>query len=260
MHTFHDHGRGEGERLRREREFHDRKYRGEIGRPRHYRQHPTAVVLDRALERLANVRGLPVIEYGCGDGWVTAELLARGAAVLAFDLSPGALSVAANNLGRAGGTGISLLACMPAERLAVRQAACERAVGFAILHHLELAQALPELQRVLMPGGRAVFAEPLGGNPALRLYRRLTPRYRTPDERPLDLPAFLRATGPGWRVEHEELFLLALLAFPLAYIPGVDRLFGPVAKALHRLDRRVLRRWPALGAWAWYSVIVMEKA
>src|SRR3546814_3139995 len=39
--------------------------------------------------------------------------------------------------------------------------------------------------RVLRPGGRAVFIEPLGLNPAIELYRRFTPSARTPDEHPL---------------------------------------------------------------------------
>lgn len=61
------------------------------------------------------------------------------------------------------------------------------AVGFAIIHHLDLNLAIPELYRVLKPGGIAYFAEPLGGNPVINLYRKLTPQYRTQDEEPIDL-------------------------------------------------------------------------
>ena len=73
---------------------------------------------------------------------------------------------------------------MPAERLSYSDSVFDLAVGFAIIHHLDLKPALAELHRVLKPGGVAFFAEPLGTNPAIQLYRRLTPQFRTEDERP----------------------------------------------------------------------------
>ena len=47
-----------------------------------------------------------------------------------------------------------------------------------------LEPALLELRRILAPGGRAVFVEPLAHNPLLRLGRALTPMARTEDEHP----------------------------------------------------------------------------
>src|SRR5439155_13135712 len=58
-------------------------------------------------------------------------------------------------------------------------------VDAAILHHLELRTALLEIRRILRPGGRAVFLEPMWHNPLLRIGRALTPSARTPDEHPL---------------------------------------------------------------------------
>ena len=81
---------------------------------------------------------------------------------------------------------------MPGERLTYPDNSFDMAVGFAILHHLDIPLALSQLRRVLKPGGRAFFAEPLASNPLIRVYRRLTPQYRTPDETPIDLPT-LRA-------------------------------------------------------------------
>src|SRR3546814_4334755 len=59
--------------------------------------------------------------------------------------------------------------------------------------------------RVLRPGGRAVFIEPLGLNPAIELYRRFTPSARTPDEHPLlrrDFRRFDAAFGSTRSEEH----------------------------------------------------------
>lgn len=43
-----------------------------------------------------------------------------------------------------------------------------------MLHHLNLERAFPELDRLLRPG-----VEALNYNPAIKLYRRLTPQHRT---------------------------------------------------------------------------------
>jgi SAM-dependent methyltransferase len=48
-----------------------------------------------------------------------------------------------------------------------------------MLHHLDLSYAFPELRRVLRPGGRILAVEALNYNPAIKLYRRLTPEMRT---------------------------------------------------------------------------------
>ncbi len=58
-------------------------------------------------------------------------------------------------------------------------------VGNGILHHLDLPVCLASIERVLKPKGFALFIEPLAGNPLLKLFRVLTPRARTIDEKPL---------------------------------------------------------------------------
>lgn len=48
-----------------------------------------------------------------------------------------------------------------------------------VLHHLELSYAFPEIRRILKPGGKALALEALDYNPAIKLYRNLTPSMRT---------------------------------------------------------------------------------
>ena len=47
-----------------------------------------------ALGRLGDVRGLEVLDFGCGHGMASVVLARRGARVTAFDLSPGYLDEA----------------------------------------------------------------------------------------------------------------------------------------------------------------------
>ena len=54
-----------------------------------------------------------------------------------------------------------------------------------MLHHLDLSKCMLELNRLLRINGSIVFMEPLGTNPLINLYRKLTPNSRTADEHPL---------------------------------------------------------------------------
>lgn len=74
---------------------------------------------------------------------------------------------------------------MDAHHLEFADASFDLVFGGAILHHLDLPQALNEIERVLKPDGRILFAEPLGANPVGKLIRLLTPQARTVDEQPL---------------------------------------------------------------------------
>ena len=57
--------------------------------------------------------------------------------------------------------------------------------GSGILHHLDIRKSIKELNRLLKANGSLIFMEPLGTNPLINLYRKLTPGSRTIDEHPL---------------------------------------------------------------------------
>ncbi|MEE9407390.1 MAG: class I SAM-dependent methyltransferase [Polaribacter sp.] len=57
--------------------------------------------------------------------------------------------------------------------------------GGAILHHLDVEKSIGHIYRVLKPGGKVVFLEPLNMNPLYKIYRKLNPQERTPDEHAL---------------------------------------------------------------------------
>ena len=102
---------------------------------------------------------------------MAAVVLARkGAQVTAFDLSPGYL-VEARQRARANGVSVAFVQA-DGHHLPFGDHSFDRIWGNAILHHLEPRTAARELQRLLKPGGTAVFCEPWGGNPLLALARR----------------------------------------------------------------------------------------
>ena len=57
--------------------------------------------------------------------------------------------------------------------------------GLGILHHLQFTQSINEISRILKPNGTLLFIEPLGTNPIINLYRKLSPKSRSEDEHPL---------------------------------------------------------------------------
>jgi SAM-dependent methyltransferase len=240
--------------------FHDRKYATHEAFPRHYQAGPTEPVFRRMLDMLGDdLSNARVLDYGCGDGWITTQLAQRGATVSAFDISDTAVAQTRETLRNAGLDHRCDVRVMAGEQLAYPDDTFDIAVGFAILHHLEMERALGELHRVLKPGGQALFAEPLASNPLIRLYRRLTPQYRTPDETPIDLGSFARRVSAFTDYTHREHLLLASVALALCYLPGLSRAARPVQRWLMKVDDVILRAWPGAGRWAWYSIFRFKK-
>ena len=122
-----------------------------------------------------------------------------------------------------------------------------------------MVPALSELHRVLKPRARALFAEPLGSNPLINLYRRLTPQYRTADESPIVLKDLARQASAFARFEHQDQLVLAAAALGLCYVPGMTGLASVLQRSLMRVDDVLLRIAPSAGKWAWYSILTLEK-
>lgn len=246
-------------RLEREARFHDSKYGGDDKMPRHYAAHPTQYVYLQMRTALGNLTGKRVLEYGCGEGWITTDLARLGGTVCAFDISTQAVETTNRTLAAQDLLERCCIEVMPAERLTYANESFDVAVGFAIIHHLDLVNALAELHRVLKPGGVAYFAEPLATNPLIHLYRALTPQFRTADEQPLRLGKLPTLLSSFTSFEHREFYLTALGAIALTYVPGGMRIFPELSATLHRVDGLLLRAVPALGNWAWYTLLKITK-
>lgn len=246
-------------RHQKEAEFHDHKYSSSDSSPKHYDVNPTFRIFQRMLQMIGDVSGKRILEYGCGNGWMTAELAALGAYVDSFDISPQAVESTKALLEKHGLAERCNVRKMGAEELDYEDGRFDIVFGFAILHHLDLDKALKELYRVIKPGGYAIFAEPLEGNPGLKIYRRLTPNYRTVDEQPIVISDFRSRTRQFSGFQHEEFYLISLLSFALIYIPGGKFLFDLVLKPLLFVDKLLFRVFPPIGNWAWYSIFRLRK-
>jgi ubiquinone/menaquinone biosynthesis C-methylase UbiE len=161
--------------------------------------------------------GARVLDLGCGRGERSVDLLRRGATVDGIDISSVYTAQAEATAHEAGfdADRFTFVAgdahCLPYD-----DATFDLVVGDGILHHLDLDVALGEIHRVLKPGGRALFREPLLDNPLLKLFRRLTPKARTEDELPLSASDLRQIAGSDrWRVESTYC---GLLSAPVAVV------------------------------------------
>lgn len=201
-----------------------------------------------AVQRLGDLQGLRLLDYGCGHGMASVVLARRGARVTAFDLSAGYLEEAR---ARARANGVAIH-CVQADGEALPFAAgtFDRVWGNAVLHHLDLDTAAREVVRVLRPGGRAVFCEPWGENPLLRWARNHLPysgKERTPDERPLGRQDLRRLRKVFAHVEVRGFQLLSMarrVLRPGALVAGLDS-----------CDELLLSRLPSLQHFCRYVVL-----
>lgn len=248
------------DRLSVEQSFHDRQARarahsfGDLASLRFsndaYLDHETWI--RPALDRLGEVSGLPVLDYGCGHGMAAIVLARRGARVTAFDLSPGYL-IEARRRAVANDTTVEFVQA-DAERLPFADGSFARVWGNAILHHLDVRLACRELHRILQPGGSAVFCEPWGENPLLAWARRRLPyagKERTPDEQPLRRRhlSVLRETFPSLQVEGYQLLSMARRVLRR----------GRFVSGLEWCDARLLRVAPSLSQFCRYVVLTVCK-
>jgi SAM-dependent methyltransferase len=246
-------------RLHNERRFHDEQasVRARVLQPNDFRFSDESYLTHEswiapAFASLGDVRHLRVLDLGCGHGMASTVLARRGAQVTGCDLSPGYVREARNRAAL-NGVPARFLVC-DGERLPFADGAFERIWGNAVLHHLDLRIAAKEFQRVLAPGGIAVFCEPWAGNRWLNWARAGLPypgKQRTADETPLrprDLQ-HLRAAFPRVHVGGHQLLSM------LGRVWKQQRIISGLAWC----DEFLLNRLPGWQRYCRYVVITLRK-
>jgi SAM-dependent methyltransferase len=216
----------------------------------------TPYPLEYSYHLLGDVRRLRIVDFGCGSGANSVLLANRGADVIGVDISGDLIALARRRMqinGRADGA--RFVVCSGYD-LPFADASIDIVFGMAILHHLDLLRASEEIARVLRPGGRAIFQEPVRNSPLVRFVRALIP-YRQPDVSPFERPL-----TDGELREFARPFASARVrAFCLPHVALGQKL--PLVKTkvdlLYRSDRAIVRRIPALEYYAGIRVIEVTK-
>jgi len=246
-----------GGRLEVEKKFHDKKYMEP------YKYIPTLrgdidMAYQYALSLLEPIEGKTILDYGCGEGRASIYFAKRGAYVYGIDISSIAISKAKELAKKHEVEDKTNFEVMNAEALDFHDESFDFIHGLAILHHLDLTRARDEIYRVLKKGGKAVFLEPLGHNPFINLYRKLTPHLRTPTERPLLMRDLVYFSEPFSNFYHKEFYLTALLAVPLSILPNKN-IFKKIYNNFAKLDNIIINKCQILRKYAWITVIQVIK-
>lgn len=201
--------------------------------------------------------GKRVLDYGCGEGRFTFELLRRGASdVTGFDISTTRIEAANRRAGELGLADRARFVVADAHHTELPAGSFDLIIGSDILHHLDLAAAAAELRRLLAPGGTAIFVEPLAHHPLLRLGRRLTPSARTEDEHPLTEADWKLLDRAFPRFAHQEREFVTIPLMPLNLVLPT-RLSKRLARRAAAWDDRALERWPALRKYSRRTLLSM---
>jgi 2-polyprenyl-3-methyl-5-hydroxy-6-metoxy-1,4-benzoquinol methylase len=212
----------------------------------------------RAAVALGRLEGKRLLDYGCGQGEESCYFARLGALVTAIDVSDVGIRVGQQ---RAHGNGLSIdFRVMDCLHTSFSDESFDVVHGLGILHHVGLDSGLREVYRLLVPGGVAVFMEPLQSPGHVErakawLAEKLPSSFNltpvTPDEENLR-QADILAASQGWR--SIEIFL-----FRLTY--RVRKLLLP--RSLWnwslRFDAMLLRTVPFLRPYAGAAVIVLRK-
>ena len=210
-----------------------------------------------AAHLLGDISGKKLLDYGCGMGEESTYFAKLGADVTAFDISE--VGVRLTNARAAhNGVGDRVHArLLRAEDTHVfADASFDIVHGLGILHHVDLARAMSEVKRLLVPGGTAIFLEPMGNSPTVEAIKGWLMRHSaqftdvTDHEENLKLDA-LRAYQPEF--SRLDLHPFHLLYRAKKFFPASSR------DRLRQLDHRLLGILPRLGYFAGAVVIHIRK-
>ena len=200
--------------------------------------------------------GVRILDFACGNGENGIYAAQCGAEVIGIDISPEGVENANLNAKQAGLSDRCKFEVMDGENMTFPDSTFDLAVEYGALHHVDLAKAMVELNRVLKPDGEMICVEALRHNPLIHWYRKKTPHLRT-----------------QWEVEHilgiEDLEIagkyfhnIDVKFFHLAVLAAVPFrktwFFKPMRAVLDKIDSILLRN-ETIGKYGWIMVFTMSK-
>jgi len=201
----------------------------------------------------SNSENSEVLDYGCGIGQSLKEVIKfNPKKISGIDISEVSIQKAKNIIQNLDSK-VELMVdnC---EQTKFKDSKFDIIYGTGILHHLNMSLCLVEINRILKPGGKFLFIEPLGTNPLINLYRKLTPNSRSEDEHPLIKHDFDEIQNKFNKMKIKYYGFFTLIFFPFYSTPKKSKLF----KLLTIIDQ-FLFKFNFFKKLAWSVLIIAEK-
>ena len=155
-----------------------------------------------------------VLDYGCGSGTITQKIANSNPFRLnGIDISEVSINKAIDEAKK---LNLQIEYTVDnCEKTKFKENTFDLIFGSGILHHLNLEKSVDEINRILKNNGEMIFLEPLGTNPIINFYRKLTPKSRSVDEHPFlkkDFD-FINSLFNHVTVRHYGFFTLVFFLF-----------------------------------------------
>ncbi|MGF1573491.1 MAG: methyltransferase domain-containing protein [Sumerlaeia bacterium] len=213
------------------------------------------------LEPLA---GKVVVDLGGGVGLSAHDFLDRGARVLIVDVSIARCKIAQKHFVAQGFQGEIQCIVAAAQALPLAAESVDRLWTKSVLIHTPLKRTAKELARVLKPGGKAWFVEPMRRNPFVNLYRMLqAPQiwqqittYFSPREFRLLRRAFRQK---GFSTSTSVYYFFGFFAFVFSFLISSPTLFRLAEKFFGTADSILFSLLPGIKRFAWFGALAVTK-
>ncbi len=239
------------DRLEKEKAFHNEAFSKGIRKPLDAYYSIFGAIREEFRNRLQTYAvAKDALECGCGVNSYATELAPKLRRLSGIDISDEAVRQSVE-MAKAKGLANCAFKVMNAEQLEFANHSFDLVFGVGIIHHLDLPVFYSEAARVLKPSGKMLFMEPLGYNPFINIYRKLTPKLRTPDEHPLlkkDLK-LIKKSFDHLGISYYHFFTLLAVPFRNTMV------FHPLLKCLQGVDDFMFRHVPGFKYLAWYVII-----
>ena len=194
-----------------------------------------------------------ILDFGCGTGvFIERTIKYKPKKIVGIDISKVSIDKAKDKAKKLGINADYYVDNCEATKF--KGESFDIVYGTGILHHLEFNKCLDEIYRVLKPNGSLIFIEPLGTNPIINLYRKLTPNSRSKDEHPLIKKDFEYIKNKFVDTNIKYYGFLTLVFFPFYKLPDKSKFF----KFLAKLDQ-ILFKFKIFKFLAWSVLITAKK-
>ncbi|HEX2914045.1 MAG TPA: methyltransferase domain-containing protein [Chloroflexia bacterium] len=221
-----------------------------------FQQSPSA--LTTALDSLGKVRGKRVLDLACGVGYSSKALAERGAQVFSVDLSSQGLLKTLTRARQAKLAGQVIATRSSVEQLPFADESFDAVFAQNFLMHVSAESVGREVWRVLKPGGKAVFVEPLAHHPLVKLYRTLFSSYKGTKPRWSSRDDLKTLATPFRQVETRGFYLSSALA-SVNFVQQRPFLLKPAFATLNGLDTLLVKIAPRAERYSWVAVTILSK-